>query len=301
MSNEMNPAPKRKYLRAWIVMSLGLLLPLVYFVWRSSRESSTATTGTAHPVALAIGSIVIGLFLIALGFTGYLVVLFTHAFTFNFQRPVWNRLKPKVFIANFIVPLIAGIGVAVILSGLLSPLTHSLNLPGNMSFMLPFMVGIVGLQSLQMFILIWAPLEKEIIRRRLLALGVTKEQLNGGVYIGISNPAITSSAKRMWCIEEDVGMLWFTPQQLIYWGDGEQFGINREQLLQMERKTDAKSTTALSGTAHVILHVRLADGIERQMRLHTEGVWTIFGKRKASDGLAARISAWHGAVAAVPQ
>jgi len=57
---------------------------------------------------------------------------------------------------------------------------------------------------------------------------------------------------------------------------------------------DTKSTTMLSGTAHVILHVRLAGGGARQIRLHNEGVWTMGGKKRASDELAARINEWAG-------
>jgi hypothetical protein len=48
--------------------------------------------------------------------------------------------------------------------------------------------------------------------------------------------------------------------------------------------------------AAVILRVRQADGSERQIRLHTEGLWTLSQKRRAMDKLAAAIEQWHTAV-----
>ena len=61
----------------------------------------------------------------------------------------------------------------------------------------------------------------------------------------------------------------------------------------LERKADAMSVTMLSGTAHNILHVAMPDGSTRQIRLHDEGIWTMGGKRRAADAMAARIQEWH--------
>jgi len=82
---------------------------------------------------------------------------------------------------------------------------------------------------------------------------------------------------------------------LMYRGDREQFDLTRQQLAQMERKADTRSTTVLGGIAHVILHVRLPDGSLRPIRLHTEGHWTMGGKRRAMDALAEAIAGWQGA------
>jgi hypothetical protein len=49
----------------------------------------------------------------------------------------------------------------------------------------------------------------------------------------------------------------------------------------------------LSGLAHIILHLKLADGSERQIRLHVEGVPTQGKKRKGMDDLADAIARWH--------
>jgi hypothetical protein len=158
--------------------------------------------------------------------------------------------------------------------------------------MLP-VLGCIGLmQIVLVWVLIWAPLEKGIIRKRLAAKSITAAQLSTGVFIGLSDPA-KSSLKKFTCVEEDMGMLWFDTDQLIYWGDHEQFSVRRGELIEVERSLDAASTSALSGTAHVILRIRQADGGERRIRLHTEGIWTLGGKRTAMNALAERIATWR--------
>jgi hypothetical protein len=90
-----------------------------------------------------------------------------------------------------------------------------------------------------------------------------------------------------------MGALWVGPEQLIYWGDGEQFGIRREQIVAIERKADNRSTTMLAGITHVILHVKLPDGSVRKIRLHVEGLVTMGQKRRTMDALAEAINHWH--------
>jgi len=50
----------------------------------------------------------------------------------------------------------------------------------------------------------------------------------------------------------------------------------------------------LGGVTHVILHVKLPDASERQLRVHTEGCWTMGAKGRATDELEQRIAQWHG-------
>jgi len=159
--------------------------------------------------------------------------------------------------------------------------------------MLPVMVMVVGVQIVQLWVLIWSPQEKRIIIKRLAVLGIMPAQLQSAALVGLSNPA-SGLTKRFAAIEEDMGALWVQPDLLMYRGDGEQFDLTRDQLAQMERKADNRSTSVLGGIAHVILHVRLSDGSIRQIRLHTEGHWTMGRKRKAMDALADAIARWHG-------
>jgi hypothetical protein len=90
-----------------------------------------------------------------------------------------------------------------------------------------------------------------------------------------------------------MGALWVVPDFLMYRGDSEQFDLTRGQVVQIERKADNRSTSVLGGIAHVILHARLPDNSIRQIRLHTEGHWTMGGKRKAMDALAEAIARWQ--------
>jgi len=55
----------------------------------------------------------------------------------------------------------------------------------------------------------------------------------------------------------------------------------------------------LGGITHLILHVREANGGERQIRFHMEGQWTMGGKGRAMDALEERIVEWHAGT--VPQ
>jgi hypothetical protein len=147
-------------------------------------------------------------------------------------------------------------------------------------------------QVIFLWVLLWSPLERHIITQRLKALGIARAQLQNATLVGLSNP-MRSSFKKFGAVEEDMGALWVGPEQLIYWGDGEQFGLAREQVVEIGRSADAGSTSVLGGISHVILHVRLADGSIRQIRLHTEGIWTMGGKRRAMDALAEAINNWH--------
>jgi hypothetical protein len=87
---------------------------------------------------------------------------------------------------------------------------------------------------------------------------------------------------------------------MIYWGDAEQFAVRREQVVAIERKADARSTTMLAGIAHVILHVHGLGPAVRIIRLHTEGHLTMGSKKRAMERLAEALSAWQGSYAATP-
>jgi hypothetical protein len=141
--------------------------------------------------------------------------------------------------------------------------------------------------------------EQRVIWKRLLAQGVEPAQMPSAVLVGISDPT-HSSLKKFGAVEDDIGALWFEPGELRYRGDSEQFVIAREQLVQIERRADAGSATVLSGVTHVILHVKQPDGTQRQIRLHTEGVWTMGLKRKTMDQLAQAIVQWHDKAVAAP-
>ncbi len=289
MTANAKPQSKLIPILLWGALFLCVIVWPILLVLRSAnRPAPVEAPGLGHSIVM----LVLAIMAIGAGIVGYLGAVFTQCLTFDFTRPVWHEIKAKQFLANLLFPTMVMLGVGFFSSAMLTPVAARFNLPGEMAFMAPFFLGFVLMQVLSLFVLVWSPMEKRIIKKRLAALGITPDQMRGGIYVGLSNPAVTSSKKRFFSIEEDVGMLWFTPQQMIYWGDVEQFAISQHDLVQVERKVDAKSTTALSGTAHVVLHIRLSDNSERQIRLHTEAIWTLLGKRRASNDLAARINAW---------
>lgn len=293
MPVESKPASKTKMLLVWLLVVGTIVAVSAFFLWRAARNAPREEE-MPNDLARSIVLIVIGAFFLFVGAAGYIGVLLTNAMTFDFNRSMFKGVKGRIFAFNIIVQIPLMVGIGCLVASVVTPILSTLNVPANIVFFAPFLATLVVLQIAVAWFGMWTPLDKRLINRRLAALGIRPEQLAGGLYVGLSNPAI-SSLKRMGGIEADIGMLWITPAQLIYYGDNEQFSLTRDQLTRVERKADAKSVTMLSGTRHVILHVVMADGNARQIRLHNWNIWTMGGKRKAAEELGDRIDAWRGA------
>jgi len=278
----------------WLLMVVGIVVTAGLVFWWN-RGTAPAEAPTEEPSGAMVHSIfflfVGGFFLVA-GVASYLTIIFTDCFTFDYRRPVWEAVKAKQFVANIVVTVALALGLGFILAAFLGPVLTALGLDAGMANILPVMLMIVVFQVLQLWVLMWSPVEKHIITRRLAAQGVAPAHLQSATLVGLSNPA-SGLAKRFAAIEEDMGAIWVVPDLLMYRGDREQFDLTREQLVQMERKADNRSTSVLGGIAHVILHVRLPDGSIRPIRLHTEGHWTMGRKRRAMDALAGAIAGWQ--------
>jgi len=275
----------------WLVFTVTLVFAVVAGFWLA-RQDHAPLEPTGPEGLRALIMAVVGGFLIVAGVLGYLVVILTTGLTFNFTRPVWTDLKGKIFAANIFVPMLPAIGLALALSPLLTPVLGQFGVDADLANLLPLLAAVIAVQFAQLFVLIWAPLERRFITRRLLAQGITPAQLQMGVMVGLSNPA-SGFAKRFALIEEDMGALWLSDEQLVYWGDSERFALTRDQISQIERRADARSTTMLWGISHVILHTLLPEGGDREVRLHVEGLWTMAEKRRAMDRLAEQIMNWH--------
>jgi hypothetical protein len=275
----------------WLLTVGVIVFWVVFWLWRNHGQ--TPVEGPAGVIGYSVFSLFVGGFFLVAGVMSYLAVIFSGCFTFSYKRPVWQAAKTKQFFVNIIVTVLLALGAGFMFSAFLGPVLTLLGLDAGLANLLPVMLMIGGVQILQLWVLIWSPLEKRIITQRLAALGILPAQLQSAALVGLSNPA-SGLVKRFAAIEEDMGALWVGPDLLIYRGDNEQFDITREQLVQMERKADNRSTSVLGGIAHVILHVKLPDGSIRQIRLHTEGHWTMGQKRKAMDALADAIARWHG-------
>jgi len=278
----------------WIVLVGNVIFWSTFWIW---HERGSAPTVDSTPRLIHVGFLIlVGRCFLVVGLASYFLCVYTVCLTFDFTRPVWNLVKIKLFVANIFIPLAASLGVGFVLSAYLSPVLVAAGMDAGMANFLPVMGCVVLFQITQMWVLIWAPLEGRLIRKRLLAQGVTTPQLQTGVLVGLSNPA-SGMLKRFGAIEEDLGVLWVGPDQLVYWGDGERFSLARDQVLQIERKADPRSTTMLAGIAHVTLHVDGVGAAERQIRLHTEGLFTMGQKRQAMNRLADAILRWHSSPA----
>lgn len=299
MPAQRQSTSKVKVVLMWALLLGNIVFWIGFWLWHSQRQSGPTPDEAGPSLLRSIVMLVFGGLFLAAGVGGYFIVIFTNCLTFNFSRSVWSELKVKLYFANILVPLGVALGFGFGLSTFLTPVLVGMGWNANLAGLAP-VLGMVGLlQVAQIWFQIWSPLERRVITKRLAAMGITPAQLQNAVLIGLSNPT-RSSFKKFGAVEEDIGALWVGPDQLIYYGDTEQLAISREQVTQIERKADAGSTTMLSGSAHVILHVRQPDGGERQIRLHTEGLWTLGQKRQAMDDLAAAIEQWHSPTALPP-
>ena len=298
VQNTNQPASKTRMILMWIILVGNVIFWSAFWIW---RQRGRAPAMDSEPLLFhVIFWILAGGFFLVVSMGSYLLCVFTACLTFDFTRPAWSVVKGKLFVANILVPLGASLGVGFGLSAFLTPVLKATGLDAGMANILPVLGAVMLFQIAQMWVLIWAPLEKRLIERRLLAQGITAAQLQTGFFVRLSNPA-SGMLKRFGVIEEDMGALWVGPDLLIYWGDGESFSLTRDQVIQIERKADARSTTVLAGIAHVILHVNCLGAAQRRIRLHTEGHLTMGQKRQAMNRLADAIIRWHSsAVVALP-
>jgi hypothetical protein len=299
MQQTGKPASKWKVILMWVIFLGNIAFWSCFALWSHRNEPATPATENAPDAVRTIFMVVLGVISLIGGIGGYLLIIFTNCFTFKFTKPIWREMKAKVYFANIYVILAGALGIGLILSGFTSPKLEHMGLNPTMASMLPVLLIVAVVQIILLWVLVWSPLEKRLITKRLLAQGLTPAQIQNGTLVGLSD-ATRSSFKKFGAIEDDIGALWLGPGELVFWGDNERFSIRRDQVLALERKADAGSTSMLAGTTHPILHVRLPDGTERQIRLHCEGHGTRGKQRAAIDRLAAAIEQWHGSPVAVP-
>jgi hypothetical protein len=236
--------------------------------------------------------LLMGIFFFGAGVLSYAVTVWTQCFTFNFRRPFWNSVKKKLYAMNIVVIVLIGIGVAGFVSMVVSPILMAMGISLYISLIGPLLVTFVIVQFLSIWINIWQPIEKSIVKRRLAACGVSQQDIQKGICVGVSDPS-KSSFKKLTMVEDDMGMLWLRDNELVYIGDTSGFNIGRSQLIEIERKADAGSMSSYGGNVHIILRFQAADGAQHGIRLHTEGFWTMGSRAKASDILAEKLAIWH--------
>lgn len=293
------PVSKFKVILLWAVLIGNVVFWTAFWTLRNRPEAPPSDPEQESGIARFVFMIVVGGFFLVSGLAAYFLFILTNGLTFDFTRPFFGAYKAKLYLAKIVVPTLVLIGLALMLGAFLGPVLQGFGLHGQISFFLPLILTIVPIQIAQMWVNIWSPMAKKLIGKRLAARGIPPVRMATALLVGISNP-LKSSFKKMTLVEEDVGALWIGGPELVYCGDTDQFSISRAQIVQIERRADAGSTSMLSGTAHVILHVQLPDGTVRQIRFHVEGHWTQGLSRRAMDDLAAAITRWHESAVSAP-
>ena len=257
-------------------------------VWRFGHERPVAEAIT-FSIVLAILSVV-GL---VVGAALYAIVLATRLFIFDFSRPVWESFKNRWFAANILLPLPVMFGLSGLIAAIGTPVLVGLGVAHHISFLALVFIPLVLLQLLTTWLRIWLPVESRLARARLRALGVEPARMDQGILLGISDPSRTSLAKGL--IEDDIGMLWIMPDELIYEGDNDEFRVRREQLLSIERMANPGAVSAYFGNVNIILTLACDGAPPRRVRLHPESSITMTGTARASDRLAIELERWKAA------
>jgi len=278
----------------WVLGVAGFVVVIVgsIMIGNALRPGGgrTIVAPAASPIVSIIFLFLGGVTLIA-GVVAYVIVLTTHCFTFNFERPFFPAHRRKMWFANLFVGFLlqAGFGMMLFPTAarvLAVVLPTSILFP--VSFFLPFIIA----QLILIWFIIWTPLDRAMIRRRMEAQGILPEQLDAGMLMGISDPARTSF-KKMTRLEDDIGVLWISQDALVYMGDQQSLRLTRGMVEEVERKADAGSTSAYFGAVHVIVRYREESGLERRVRFHPEGSWTMTAAARAQDVLAERLESWR--------
>jgi hypothetical protein len=288
-------SPGKRAAGLLLIVVVGLVsFGVSFWIVRHFSQTPETEEVTNGPDVLAHIFITFSLGFLSLGagVLGYVLVLATQCFTFDWRKPFWKAFRVKLYVANIIVPLLIIFSVGFFVSMVVTPILMAIGLSRVISFIVPIAATLVIGQLVLVWVNIWVPLEKTVVKKRLAGRGISNENTERGMYVGISDPG-KSSFKKMTVVEEDVGMLWMKGDELIYVGDSDTFRIQRGQLIEVERAADSGGMAAYGGAVHVILRFREAEGAERRIRLHTQGSWTLGGVAKTLDSLAQRLVSWQ--------
>ena len=292
MRNDDEQKPRRLSPLKWALGFAGLVAVLVVCGGLPLYLRGLPPSANTPPTQLG-GMIMamLGVIAFAFGALIYGIILLTCCFTFDFRFPIFATLKYRAWLANLVVGLFLQGGVAFVALPFLHPLLLSF-LPAQVAFIVAFFGPFVMMQFVMIWLMIWAPLDRMCIRRRMSAIGISPEQVKDGWYMGISD-ANRGTMKRFPSIEEDIGVLWLEASRILYYGDTQAWEVPHEKLLEIERKAEAGSTSAYFGGVNVIVRFLDAEGKERRVRLHPQGDWTRTMQTKRFNLLAERLTAWR--------
>lgn len=271
----------------------GFMMPRLLFGGRPETVQPTPGGIEAIIGPLIIFFILGNLALVA-GIIGYILVYVTDCFILDFRQPFWNKFSNVNFrFANIVVPLLIMLGIGGWVCIFVAPVLAIFGASKNVALLVPFFGTLVTLQFITAWVLIWDPVIYKMIKKRLLALGVTEEQFSQGMVVGISNPEQTSFRLKGSFVEEDVGMMWINNDDICYTGDTQEILIPKSGVTRIERAVDKGSIAAYAGAVNVIIHWKVAEGDEQNLRIHpNEKYWTLGRLVKAQDQLAEQLTEW---------
>jgi hypothetical protein len=296
-NNQVKTLPVGKRIIGILIIVLVIGVSFLFGLWIAGTFESGAPSPESEDrpdFLFSVVTFVFGCIVLSIGIASYFIVLGTCCFTYDFSRPFFRSFRLKIYLATIVVLLFVALGFGLFVSAFISPILVALGISSTASFLIPVFAAFVVVQLFLFWLQIWVPLEKKIIIRRLAALGIPPQYIQTGIYIGISDPAKSSFKKTM--VEDDCGMLWITPSVISYRGDAESFDIQQGQLIEIERKADPGSITALVGGVDLILKFQKDDGQQRRVRFHSEACWTPGAKNKAIEELANEITQWEESI-----
>lgn len=297
---EKKPVSAAQSIGVWVVLALisigSFFLAFTLMSGGGRPPAPDQPAGQTSLSCMAVLVLMLSIISLLMAAAGYATVLATSCLTFTFTKPVWNSgLKARLYIANIIVSTLLLLGIGGAAAGVAGPLLGVATggkLPMNVALMIPFLALFIPGQLLVAWSNIWKPLVCGLIRKRLLSEGLSPDEMESGMYAGISDPS-KSSMKKFSLIEDDLGMLWLIDGTIRYKGDSQAFEIDRSQVTAVERTVDKGSIAAYAGAVHIIIRWRDGVGQDRMVRLHLEDYWTLSSLARKLDGLGTALEQWQ--------
>ncbi|MCJ8329944.1 MAG: hypothetical protein HRT89_03795 [Lentisphaeria bacterium] len=239
--------------------------------------------------------IIIGLSFVSLltSISLYVAVFFSNLFTYDWDEPIWKSInKVKLGVSEVVIYLFLCIAIGGFVGSMVAILCLG-NTENIIIFIIPCIGMVIFVLIITSIISIWVPVYRRFMTKRLLAQGVSLEEILAGQMIGISSPEKNNlRLGRGNMIEEDIGCLWLKDNEFLYIGDAEELRLTASDITAIERKKDWGSIEALFGAVHVIIVYKEDDEIIR-LRLHpTSQYWTVIGETEGLDILAEEITEW---------
>lgn len=299
MKKQDNSLSGAKRIGGLLLIVLAVVIPFLLVSGLLGLFSSDQPVPDQPDAAKSLGLIIIlyifGVLLLIFSAIAYVIFWAMDCFTFNFKAPYFKSFKVKIYLANIFIPIGFLLAISLFISAPTTPVLAQLGLPEPLPFLAPFLTTLVFGQLALSWVDIWTPVERTIVRKRAAAMGIDPIRFNQGRLIGISDPS-KSCFKKLTFVEEDVGVLWIEPNQLVYIGDNDRFAFKREDIVSIEKKANPGGMAAYAGAVNPILLCRGADGVERSVRLHAWGNWTLGGLSKSQKLLSIKLESWHAGV-----